>query len=125
MPRYTIEQCDQLARLGLLGDTGYELIDGRLTLGGKSAPFTRGEYRRMVDAGVLAEMPDDAVEPVEVPRLNHEQYQRLSEIGVLGEGGTELLEGRITVLGTPRPYPFGAADLARMEAAGLFDRPTP
>jgi Uma2 family endonuclease len=59
-----------------------------------------------------------AVQFVQPHRFSVDQYVRMTEIGVLPEHGTELIDG-VVVSGT-RPFRFTSADFHRLAEAGIL-----
>jgi Uma2 family endonuclease len=60
-----------------------------------------------------------AVQFVQPHRFSPEQYRRMTEIGVIPENGTELIDG-VVVEGT-RPFRFSSEDYFRLGGEGVLD----
>lgn len=61
--RFTVDEYERMAVLGILPDGPMELIEGRVLIGGRPWRFSTQDYRRLAEAGILGE--DDHVELIE------------------------------------------------------------
>ena len=71
-----------------------------------------------LDPGVRVTMATQTTLPIR--RFNVDEYYKMGEIGILPEGGCELLDGVVYMKGVDKPWRFNVDDYYAMAEAGIL-----